>query len=278
MSGTDRTGLTHSRTTIVAFASTLALSLVMLPGIASGFVIADDPPTSTPPSTSPPATEPSSAEPPATDPPPSLDDLLDLEPESDAEGTADDAAIAESDRTRLDAALAEQEPSQAFRAAVEDMLVSTELLGQRQATGLGTQRLQQRIVDRLQALIDAAARQQQQQQSSSSSSSSSQQQQQQQQQEPGKRSEQQSQQQQQQQQQQNGDQRSEDGTDGSSVQPPPHEGAELGGALEGSGVEWGNLPPRMRDLVTQGLRDRVSEVYRSLTEAYYKRMAEEGSK
>ena len=270
MSGTDRTGLSHSRTKIVASASAIALSLAMLPGVASGFVLADDPA----PPTSPP-TEPASAEPPATDPPPSLDDLLDLEPESDAEGTADDAAIAESDRARLDAALAEQEPSQAFRAAVEDMLVSTELLGQRQATGLGTQRLQQRIVDRLQALIDAAARQQQ-QQSSSSSSSSSQQQQQQQQQEPGKRSDQQSQQQQQQ--QQNGDQRSEDGTDGSSVQPPPPEGAELGGALEGSGVEWGNLPPRMRDLVTQGLRDRVSEVYRSLTEAYYKRMAEEGAK
>ncbi len=268
MSGTDRTGLSHSRTKIVASASAIALSLAMLPGVASGFVLADDPP----PPTSPP-TEPASAEPPATDPPPSLDDLLDLEPESDAEGTADDAAIAESDRARLDAALAEQEPSQAFRAAVEDMLVSTELLGQRQATGLGTQRLQQRIVDRLQALIDAAARQQQQQSSSSSSSSSQQQQQQQ---EPGKRSDQQSQQQQQQ--QQNGDQRSEDGTDGSSVQPPPPEGAELGGALEGSGVEWGNLPPRMRDLVTQGLRDRVSEVYRSLTEAYYKRMAEEGAK
>jgi hypothetical protein len=266
MSGSDRTGLTHSRTTIVALAPALALSMVMLPGVSSGFVLADDPPTPTPP----PATEPSSAEPPATEPPPSLDDLLDLEPESDAEGTADDAAIAESDRTRLDAALAEQEPSRAFRAAVEDMLVSTELLGQQQSTGLGTQRLQQRIVDRLQALIDAAARQQQQQQSSSSSSSSSQQQQ-----EPGKRSDQQSQQQQQ---QQNGDQRSQDGTDGSAVQPPPPEGAELGGALEGSGVEWGNLPPRMRDLVTQGLRDRVSEVYRSLTEAYYKRMAEEGSK
>jgi hypothetical protein len=270
MSGNRRTDLTRSRTTIVVLASALALSMTMLlPSVAFGFVLADDPP----PPTSPP-TEPASAEPPATDPPPSLDDLLDLEPESDAEGTADDAAIAESDRARLDAALAEQEPSQAFRAAVEDMLVSTELLGQRQATGLGTQRLQQRIVDRLQALIDAAARQQQ-QQSSSSSSSSSQQQQQQQQQEPGKRSDQQSQQQQQ---QQNGDQRSEDGTDGSSVQPPPPEGVELGGTLEGSGVEWGNLPPRMRDLVTQGLRDRVSEVYRSLTEAYYKRMAEEGAK
>jgi hypothetical protein len=268
MSGTGRTGLSHSRTKIVASASAIALSLAMLPGVASGFVLADDPPPPTPPTT-----DPSSAEPPETEPPPSLDDLLDLEPDSDGEGTADDAAIAESDRTRLDAALAEQEPSQAFRAAVDDMLVSTELLGQRQATGLGTQRLQQRIVDRLQALIDAAARQQQQQSSSSSSSNSQQQQQQQ---EPGKRSEQQSQQQQQQ--QQDGDQRSQDGTDGSAVQPPPPEGVELGGALEGSGVEWGNLPPRMRDLVTQGLRDRVSEVYRSLTEAYYKRMAEEGTK
>lgn len=235
-------------------------------------VVADDPVT-TPPS--PPVTEPPTTEPPA-DPPPSLDDLLDLEPESNAEGGDDDAAVAESDRARLDAALAEQEPSQAFRAAVEDMLVSTELLGRRQATGLGTQRLQQRIVDRLQALIDAAARQQQQQQQQSSSSSSSQQQQQQQ--EPGKRSDQQSQSQQQDQQQQTGDQRSEDGTDGSAVQPPPPETTDLGGALEGSGVEWGNLPPRMRDLVTQGMRDRVSEVYRSLTEAYYKRMAEEGGR
>ena len=113
MSGTDRTGLSHSRTKIVASASAIALSLAMLQGVASGFVLADDPP----PPTSPP-TEPASAEPPATDPPPSLDDLLDLEPESDAEGTADDAAIAESDRARLDAALAEQEPSQAFRGAV----------------------------------------------------------------------------------------------------------------------------------------------------------------
>ena len=260
----------------------LGVALIGTPIATS--IAAADPPSQSPPSETPsnqsppptdPAVEPPTTTPPVTDPPPSLDDLLDLEPEAGSEGNADDAAVAESDRARLDAALAEQEPSQAFRAAVEDMLVSTELLGQRQATGLGTQRLQQRIVDRLQALIDAAARQQQQQQQQSSSSSSSSQQQQDQQ-DPGKRSEQQSQQQQQQ--QQNGDQRNEQGTDGGSIQPPPPEAADLGGALEGSGVEWGNLPPRMRDLVTQGLRDRVSEVYRSLTEAYYKRMAEEGGR
>ncbi len=276
---TDKTDLMNGTHTICGRRRTAVwtLPLVMVCGWGSASsLVTDDPPASSSPPPSSSGSAP--AEPPVGDPspepPPSLDDLLDLDPASeDPQGDGDDAAVAESDRARLDAALAEQEPSQAFRAAIEDMLVSTELLGQRQATGLGTQRLQQRIVDRLQALIDAAARQQQQQSSSSSSSSS--QQQQQQQQEPGKRSEQQSQQQQQQQQ---GDQRNEQGTDGGSIQPPPPETADLGGALEGSGVEWGNLPPRMRDLVTQGLRDRVSEVYRSLTEAYYKRMAEEGGR
>lgn len=260
----------HHRS-VVFIASLLAIA----PSGALGMPVDDPPgtpsatPSATPPAT--PAVTPP-AEPAETPPadPPSLDDLLDLEPEPGAASSDADADVAESDRRALDAALAEQEPSQAFRAAVEDMLVSTELLGQRQSTGLGTQRLQQRIVDRLQTLIDAAARQQQQQSSSSSSS-----QQQQQQQEPGKRSE--DQQQQQDGQQQQGGER-QDGTDGQSVQPPPPDTADLQGALEGSGVEWGNLPPRMRELVTQGLRDRVSEVYRSLTEAYYKRMAEEGDR
>ncbi|MCP4837658.1 MAG: hypothetical protein GY895_23180 [Phycisphaera sp.] len=209
----------------------------------------------------------SPSEPPAGESPPSLDDLLDIE-ESTADGN-DDAAIAESDRRSLDAALAEQKPTEAFRSAIDDMLVSSELLEVRQDTGLGTQRLQQRIVDRLQALIDSAARQQQQQQQQQSSSSSSQQQ------DPGRREEEQNQQQQQQQQQQ----RNQDGPqDGSSDQPPPPESADLEGALDGAGIEWGGLPPRMRELISQGTRDRVSEMYRSLTEAYYRRMAEEGGR
>lgn len=245
----------------------LMSATVLVVASASPSLAQDEPPAAAPetPPVSEPATEP------AADPP-SLDDLLEIEPGPSGETGDADADVAESDRRALDAALAEQEPSQAFRSAIEDMLVSTELLGQRQSTGLGTQRLQQRIVDRLQTLIDAAAREQQQ---SSSSSSSSQQQQQQQQQEPGRRSEE-PQQQGGQEQPQGGERQ--DGTDGQSSQPPPPQGADLQGSLEGSGVEWGNLPPRMRELVTQGLRDRVSEVYRSLTEAYYKRMAEEGGR
>lgn len=250
----------------ITFPALMSATLLVV-AVSSRASAQDEPPAVAPetPPVSEPATEP------AADPP-SLDDLLEIEPGPSGETGDADADVAESDRRALDAALAEQEPSQAFRSAIEDMLVSTELLGQRQSTGLGTQRLQQRIVDRLQTLIDAAARQQQQ---SSSSSSSSQQQQQQQQQEPGRRSEE-PQQQDGQEQPQGGERQ--DGTDGRSSQPPPPQGADLQGSLEGSGVEWGNLPPRMRELVTQGLRDRVSEVYRSLTEAYYKRMAEEGGR
>lgn len=208
------------------------------------------------------------SEPPAEEAPPSLDDLLDIEVADPEVGGDSDAAIEESDRRALDAALAEQEPAKAFRSAIADMLVSSEML-EVQNTGMGTQRLQQRIVDRLQALIDSAARQQQQQQQQSSSPS-----QQQSQQDPGRRQDQDQQQQQNQQQRSN---RQDQGPqDGSSTQPPPPDSADLEGALDGAGVEWGGLPPRMRELITQGMRDRVSEMYRSLTEAYYRRMAEEG--
>ena len=208
-------------------------------------------------------------DPPQEEAPPSLDDLLDIEGEESKGGGDSDAAITESDRRALDAALAEQEPAKQFRSAIADMLVSSEML-EISDTGMGTQRLQQRIVDRLQALIDSAARQQQQQQQQQSSSSSQQEQQ-----DPGRRQEEQQQQQQQQQEQQRNRQ-NEGQQDGSSNQPPPPDSADLEGALDGAGVEWGGLPPRMRELITQGMRDRVSEMYRSLTEAYYRRMAEEG--
>jgi len=201
--------------------------------------------------------------------PPSLDDLLDLE---DGADSSTDESAAELERRRtLDAALAEQEPEQAFRVAVTEMLESVDLLRDRRSTGLGTQRVQERIVDRLQVLIDSARQQQQQQQQSSSSSS-------QQQQDPGRRS----------QEQQEGrdaqDARDAEGRndgenqDGSSTQPPPPESTTLEGVLDESQVEWGSLPPRVRELITQGMRDQMSQLYRSLTEAYYRRMAEEADR
>ena len=237
-------------------------------------VRAQDAPVVPPPSTSPTVIPPGvvSDDPKTSEdePPPSLDDLLEIE----ESGTGDDdAPIAESDRRALDAVLAEEKPTEAFRAALADMLVSSDLLEARSDSGLGTQRIQQRIVDRLQALIESAARQQQPQPQPQPGSS------QQQQQDPGRRNDQEPQDGGQDGKQNEGDARNDQGDqDGSSVQPPPPEGGELAGPLDGVGIEWGGLPPRMRELITQGTRDRVSEMYRSLTEAYYRRMAEEGGR
>ena len=224
-------------------------------------VVVDDPPV---------ASEAESDE--GVETPPSLDDLLDLE---GGETSSTDDAAAELERRRtLDAALAEQEPEQAFRVAVTEMLESVDLLRDRRSTGLGTQRVQERIVDRLQVLIDSARRQQQQQQQQQSSSSSSEQQQQ----DPGRRS------QEQQEGQEGEDTAAQQGRndgenqDGSSTQPPPPESTTLEGVLDESQVEWGSLPPRVRELITQGMRDQMSQLYRSLTEAYYRRMAEEADR
>ena len=227
------------------------------------------PPPTTAPEVIPPAVIQEDPETPKEEALPSLDDLLDLEEPGDGD---DDSPIAESDRRALDAALAEEKPTEAFRAAIADMLVSTDLLETRSDAGLGTQRIQQRIVDRLQTLIDSASRQQQPQPQPQSGSGEQQQQQ-----DPGRRNEQEPQDGNQQANQNQGESRNDEGDqDGSSMQPPPPESGELAGPLDGAGIEWGGLPPRMRELITQGTRDRVSEMYRSLTEAYYRRMAEEG--
>lgn len=59
---------------------------------------------------------------------------------------------------------------------------------------------------------------------------------------------------------------------------PPSQQASLEQALESAGAEWGNLPPRLRDMIRQGLREPASGLYQRLTEEYYKRLAEEASK
>jgi hypothetical protein len=50
------------------------------------------------------------------------------------------------------------------------------------------------------------------------------------------------------------------------------------GELDETRIEWGRLPERVRELVLQGRRDRVSTVYERLTREYYRRLAEEASK
>jgi hypothetical protein len=40
---------------------------------------------------------------------------------------------------------------------------------------------------------------------------------------------------------------------------------------------WGNLPARVRDQLMQGRHDQFSSLYESMTETYYRRLAEEAS-
>jgi hypothetical protein len=64
--------------------------------------------------------------------------------------------------------------------------------------------------------------------------------------------------------------------DGSTVPPG---GAIAGGTpttpLEEAKANWGNLPPRVRDELIEGIGEKFSPVYREMTESYYKRLAEE---
>jgi len=130
-----------------------------------------------------------------------------------------------------------------------------------------TQRVQEQIIKKIEQMI-AAAKQQQQQ---SSSSSSSQQQQQQRQEDAG-----------------TAQMQSQSQSQSTSGQPQGNE-AHKGGVSPGSVSsvgdtqqpieelkrEWGQLPPRLRDELTEGIGERFSPVYRLMTEAYYRRLAEE---
>jgi len=51
--------------------------------------------------------------------------------------------------------------------------------------------------------------------------------------------------------------------------------ARQGESLEALRRQWGNLPPRLRDELSEGLDESFSPVYQSLTEQYYRRLAEQ---
>ena len=192
---------------------------------------------------------------PEDEPLPSLDDLLGLEDEKKPEHeTGPDAADAELERQ-----LAEAKPiADEFLEAVGLMRESAGRLTGQADTGVVTQRLQEDILRRLDELIDRAG-----QQSSSSSSSQSQQQQQQQQQQPNQQRREEAQQNQ--------------GEPSDKQDGPAGQEAQLGAQAVLDGARWGNLPARLREALLQGSSDSYSSLYKSMTEAYYKRLAEEAS-
>lgn len=211
----------------------------------------------------PPASDPPPAEQ-GDDDPPSLDELLGLDPDESEESARDAADRAAQDE--LDRRLREIEANDAFKEALEKMTIAANLLEQDFDPGLGTQRLQEEILAKLDTLIDLAQQNQSNSSSSSSSSSSSQQQQQQ----PQQQQSNQQQQQQEGQQNQEGDNRGEN-------EPPARQDGVLTGTMDETRSEWGSLPDRIREQMQQGMSDQRSSLYRALTEEYYRRLAEESS-
>jgi hypothetical protein len=188
------------------------------------------------------------------DPLPTLDELLGTDGDASDAGNA--AELPDQRREELDRLLSGQEIVDEFRAAADLMDRSAERLGAARDTGIDTQRMQEDVLRRLDKLIADA--QQRSQQNSSSSSSSSQQQQQQQQQ-PRQDSS-----------QQTGSQDNQGETMAPGLQTGP-----LGPEQAADLAAWGALPARLRDALLQGSSDRFSATYRKLTEAYYRKLAEE---
>jgi hypothetical protein len=216
---------------------------------------------SDPPAQSQPATQPSSGR------PSSLDDLLGIEKEqpTTAPTTNPDAAARDNDE-ELNRKLKETEAADAFEAAIQKMSLSADLLDNQFDAGLGTQRVQEDIINKLAQLIDQAKKQPS--NSKSSSSQSQNQQKSSQSNQPDKKG-------QQQQQQSDGDKRNNKPSNSREGDPPPLQEGDVNKVLDETRSEWGNLPQRVRDMLLQGRKEKFSNLYDQLTQEYYKRLAEE---
>lgn len=192
---------------------------------------------------------------PPSQPLPTLDELLGLD-ETTGEDAAPERAEAELDRAlETGGAIAD-----AFEEAVRLMHDSADRLGAAGDPGAATQRVQEDILKRLEQLIEQA--QQSSSQSSGSSSSS-------------------------QQQSAPRDQPSQQNQQGQGKQPSSGEPESMSDGPAGQAAQpgqstlnpaaWGALPDRLRDSLLQGSAESYSSLYRSLTEAYYRRLAEEAS-
>ncbi len=218
---------------------------------------------------------------------PSLDELLGTEDDAAEEQSPDEEPQAPDTpelNRELERRLSGQEAADQFAQAVQDMAASAARLSEERDAGIDTQRLQDEIILKLEQII-ASAQNTQEQQSSSSSSSQQQQARQ------ADRGGQQQQQGEQQQGEQPGPPQGEQPGEGE--QPGQEPGRQPGGADPSQGDasrgsvrnaelsmeelregEWGNLPPRLRDELAESLGESFNPVYRAITEAYYRRIAE----
>jgi hypothetical protein len=198
----------------------------------------------------------------APKPPPSLDELLGITPAKPASPAPAKPAVDPS-KAELERKLTPREAADQFKRAVELMDETAQRLQAGKDTGLATQRIQEDILRRLDMVIHSAEQQQQQNQQR-------QQRQQKQQQDPNQSN--------QQQQQQGPRQEASSNPAPDTIQPPARRDGPLSPDLAARGAAWGALPERLREALLQGNADKYSALYQKWTEAYYKKLAEEGNR
>ena len=215
----------------------------------------------------------------STPPPPAgaagrtLDELLGIT----APGSASDTAERRRDR-KIDSALQEKDLDDLVTTAQESIVLIDELVGDRRDTGVETQRAQAEALANIDALLDAATKFQRQQQASRSSSGSSSRRQRSREEgsEPKQGAQERRSRDPQQASQAGARQRRQagDATGDAADPPPPEDPVATDGVLQEGRSEWGALPQRIREIMSQARRDRVSALYQEATEAYYRRLAE----
>lgn len=220
--------------------------------------------------------KPSADAPPARDGDPSLDELLGLDKPAGVKDKDGKPAAAKptAPKPRVDVAEPEEGAGDQFTKAILEMKQSADLLGRDRDASASTQRVQQRVIDRLDQLITLAEQQQQDQ------NKKKQQQKKNQQQDTGQKQNAQQKQNQnqpgQQDQASQQNQASQQASKKESDRTGREQKAQVGEVpLVEKLAEWGNLPPRLRKELLQGREDRFSDLYRNLTERFYKRLAED---
>jgi hypothetical protein len=229
------------------------IGAVALAIVATSTALAADPPAA-------PAAPPKEAPATTDDAPPSLDELLGIDEEGGEGASAAevaDRAAQEELQQRLD----EEEIRNAFAEAVHKMAVAAEQLDEHFDTGLGTQRLQEEILARLDELVSEAKKQQSRGGGGSSATSAARSS------TPapaGRKAPSQP----------GAPQPASDSRDETerASEPPPGQPNTI---FEEARTEWGNLPERVRDMLLQGRREKFSSLYERLTREYYRRLAEE---
>jgi len=251
-----------------AFRSIVLHTLVSLLPVGAGSLALAQP-TPTPPTPTAPQTpvEPETKPTPTADEP-TLDELLGLpsgaatQPQT---GDIPSKAPINPDAGTGDAALRKALQDAENPAGFSDIVTLMSNAGTRLTdsadAGLDTQRTQEDALRKLDKLISDAKKQQQKKKQKSKSKDSKQQQ------SPSEA--------QQQQQQQSSQGQSKASQQSSSGGGPDRRDGPLKPPLAGGEATWGNLPPHVRDALRQGSSDSFSALYRTLTEQYYKRLAED---